>query len=286
MHNVMHYRIGRIIALAVSLFALAGCGREAPPPTRAPAPLSGRLLITGSSTMLPLVQAIAERFRALHPGVAIEVQGGGSGRGVADAREGKADIGMASRALDEKENDLVSHAIARDGVALVVHRSNPVQALSAGQVAAIFTGKLRDWREAGGTPGAIRVVSRAEGYSSLDLFTRHYKIDAAQIRAAAHLGGNAAVLAEVLAHPRAIAFMSVGEAERHALAGDPIRLLSVGGVAASSQTIKSGDYPLARPLVLVTKTMPQGLAKTFIDFANSPKVNDLVLAHDFVLYRD
>lgn len=274
------------LPVLLAILALTGCGREAPPSARAPAPLSGRLLITGSSTMLPLVQAIAERFRNQHPTVIIEVQGGGSGHGIADAREGKADIGMASRVLNEKESDLVSHAIARDGVALIVHRSNTVQALSDEQVAAIFTGKLRDWREVGGTPGAIRVVSRLEGYSSLDLFTYYYKIDVAQIQAAVRLGDNAALIAEVSAHSRSIAFMSVGEAARRALAGEPIRLLLVGGVIASSQTIKSGDYPLARPLVLVTKTLPQGLAKAFIDFARSPQVNDLVLAHDFVPYQD
>lgn len=270
----------------LALLALTGCGREAPSAARVPAPLSGHLLITGSSTMLPLVLVIAERFCNLHPAVAIEVQGGGSGRGIADAREGKADIGMASRALGVKENDLISHAIARDGVTLIVHRSNTVPALSAEQVAAIFTGKLRDWREVGGTPGAIRVVSRLEGYSSLDLFIHYYKIDAAQIRATARLGDNAALIAEVLAHPRSIAFMSVGEAARRALAGEPIRLLLVGGVVASSQAINSGDYPLARPLVLVTKVLPQGLSKAFIDFARSPQVNDLVLAHDFVPYQD
>lgn len=286
MRNIMQNRIGRIIVILMTLLALAGCGREAPPSARAPAPLSGHFLITGSSTMLPLVQAIAERFHNLHPAVFIEVQGGGSGRGIADALEGKADIGMASRVLNEKESGLASHAIARDGVAVIVHRSNPVQALSDEQVAAIFTGKLRDWREVGGMPGAIRVVSRLDGYSSLDLFTHYYKIDAAQIRATARLGDNAALIAEVLAHPQSIAFMSVGEAARRALAGEPIRLLPIGGVVASSQTIKSGDYPLARPLTLVTKVLPEGLAKAFIDFARSPQVNDLILAHDFVSYQD
>ena len=279
-------RFHLLLPALLAIFALTGCGREVPSSARNPAPLSGHFLITGSSTMLPLVQAIAERFHSLHPAVAIEVQGGGSGRGIADALKGKADIGMASRALNEKESSLVSYAIARDGVALIVHRSNPVQVLSDKQVVAIFTGKLHDWREVGGTPGAIRVVSRLEGYSSFDLFTHYYKIDAAQIRATARLGDNATLVAEVLAHPQSIAFMSVGEAERRALAGEPIRLLPISGVAASSQTIRNGDYPLARPLLLVTKVLPVGLSKAFIDFARSPQVNDLILAHDFVPYQD
>lgn len=270
----------------LAILALTGCGREAPPSAHAPAPLSGRLLITGSTTMLPLVQAIAERFRALHPAVIIEVQGGGSSRGIADPREGKADIGMAARVLHEKESDLVGHAIARDGVALIVHRSNPVQALSDEQVAAIFTGKLRDWREVGGTPGAIRVVSRPEGRGSTDLFTRYYKIDAAQIRAAAYIGDNAAMIADVATHPQTIAFMSASESYRSAQKGEPIRQLTIGGAAASSLSIKTGQYPLTRPLMLVTKGPPQGLANAFIKFALSPQINDLVLAHGFVPYQD
>lgn len=273
------------LAALLAILALTGCGREAPP-SHAPAPLSGRLLITGSTTMQPLVQAIAERFRALHPAVAIEVQGGGSSRGIADPREGKADIGMAARVLHEKESDLVSHAIARDGVALIVHRSNPVQALSDEQVAAIFTGKLRDWREVGGTPGAIRVVSRPEGRGSIDLFTRYYKIDAAQIQAAAYIGDNAAMIADVATHPQTIAFMSASESARSAQKGEPIRLLTIGGVAPSSLSIKTGQYPLTRPLMLVTKGSPQGLANAFIKFALSPQNNDLTLAHGFVPYQD
>lgn len=270
----------------LAILALTGCGREAPPSAHAPAPLSGRLLITGSTTMLPLVQAIAERFCNLHPAVAIEVQGGGSGRGIADPREGKADIGMAARVLHEKESDLVGHAIARDGVALIVHQSNPVQALSDEQVVAIFTGKLRDWREAGGTPGAIRVVSQPEGRGSLDLFTRYYKIDAAQIRAAVYIGDNATLIDDVPAHPQTIAFTSAGESYRSAQKGEPIRLLPINGVAASTQTIQTGQYPLTRPLMLVTKGPPQGLANAFINFALSPQVNDLVLAHGFAPYHD
>src|SRR5207245_11303884 len=111
--------------------------------------MTGRLLITGSSTTAPLVSAIAKRFQLQHAGVSIDVQTGGSGRGLTDARHGKADIGMVSRALSEADRDLVGLPIARDGVAVIVHKDNPVRSLSDAQVMAIYTGKLTNWKQVG-----------------------------------------------------------------------------------------------------------------------------------------
>src|SRR5438067_737351 len=99
-------------------------------PAKGTGALSGRLLITGSSTMTSMIVAVGKRFSAIHPGVQIEVQAGGSGKGVDDAMKGKADIGMASRALTDKESGLYSFAIARDGICLVVHKSNTVRSLT------------------------------------------------------------------------------------------------------------------------------------------------------------
>src|SRR5258706_8493584 len=99
---------------------------------------AGRFLITGSRTMAPLVSEIAERFRALHPEVQIEVRPSDSGHGISDVMQGKADIGMVSRALHDKETILYSFAIGRDGFCLVVHKSNPVSELINRQVVDIY----------------------------------------------------------------------------------------------------------------------------------------------------
>jgi len=96
----------------------------------ASAPLSGKLLITGSSSMAPMVEELGKRFRTRHPGVVIAVERGGSGRGVADVLEGKADIGMASRELTPKEQALFAIPIARDGIEFVVHKDNPLGGLT------------------------------------------------------------------------------------------------------------------------------------------------------------
>src|SRR3990170_5604692 len=102
------------VALALCTVACSPLANAAEPePLQAQ---TGRLLLTGSSTMAPLMKKLAARFETLHPGTRVEVQGGGSGRGISDAREGKADIGMCSRALTDHEKDLYGFPIARDGV--------------------------------------------------------------------------------------------------------------------------------------------------------------------------
>jgi phosphate transport system substrate-binding protein len=92
--------------------------------------LTGKLVITGASTLAPLIAEIGKRFENLYPAVRIDVQSGGSSRGVADARQGLADIGMVSRAMKDDERDLSAFPVARDGVCPILHRENPVQALT------------------------------------------------------------------------------------------------------------------------------------------------------------
>ena len=121
-----------------------------------------RLTLTGSSTVAPLALEIAKRFEQLHPGTRIDVQSGGSSRGIADALAGRVNIGMASRSLKPEET-LVAHTIARDGIGMIVHRDNPMVALSDAQIIAIYTGEITSWSGVGGNDQAITVVNKAEG---------------------------------------------------------------------------------------------------------------------------
>lgn len=247
---------------------------------------SGKLLITGSSTMAPMIAEIGKRFQTLHPEVQFEVQMGGSGRGISDATQGKADIGMASRALTDKESHLYSFAMARDGVCLIVHKDNPVQGLTNQQVAAIFTGKLTHWNKVGGRNAPITVMAAQDGYSSTELFTHFFNVKYPDIKAQMVLGDNPARIKAVLENPNGVIWISVGEAERKATAGVPIKPLPVEGVAATRKNIRSGDFPISRPLLLLTKELPTGLLKEFISFSLSPQVTDIIEKHDFIPYID
>jgi phosphate transport system substrate-binding protein len=247
---------------------------------------SGQLLITGSSTMAPLISAMAQRFRALHPQVGITVQAGGSGRGLLDARSGKADIGMVSRALSDSERDLYGLPIARDGVAVVVHKDNPVRMLADRQLSDIYAGKVVNWKQVGGRDAPILTVKAEAARSSSELFVHYLHMRFDDLQTQRIVGDNQARVKLMVEHPNAILYMSVGEAERSALAGAPIKSLAVGGVAATSKNIRNGDFPISRPLTLVTRGAPAGLVKDFIEYASSSQVTDLIVSHDFVPYLD
>lgn len=256
------------VLLAVIL-ASAGC-RPASSSQRV-----GRLVITGSSTVAPLVAEIGKRFEA-SSGVRVDVQTGGSSRGLADARRGLADLGMVSRALKPGEDDLESFAIARDGICLIVHRDNPLTELADQEVVEVFTGRLRNWRSLGGADTTITVVNKAEGRSTLELFLAHFALDSAEVRASVVIGDNEQGIKTVAGNPGAIGYVSIGAAEHARGRGVPIRLLPMGGIAATKENLRNGSFPLARPLVLVTDGAPTDLARRFIEFARSPAVHDLV----------
>ncbi len=241
-----------------------------------------RLVLTGSSTVAPLAGEIAKHFESLHPGVRVDVQTGGSSRGVADARSGAADIGMVSRALGPAEADLNAHTIAYDGIGITLHRDNPVAALSDSQVVAIYTGRVRNWREVGGANAPITVINKAEGRSTLELFLDHFGLRNSDVRADVVIGDNQQEIKTLAGNPNAIGYVSVGTAEYEEAQGTPIRLLPLEGVPATVENVAGGSFPLSRPLNLVTRTQPEGLAKEFLDFACSDQVFDLVRAHFFV----
>jgi phosphate transport system substrate-binding protein len=248
--------------------------------------LTGKLVITGASTLAPLIAEIGKRFESLYPAVRIDVQSGGSSRGVADTRQGLSDIGMVSRAMKEDEQDLSAFPVARDGVCPILHRENPVQTLTDEQVVAIYTGKITNWKSVGGTDAPITVVNKAEGRSTLEVFLQHFKLKNSDIKAQVVIGDNEQGVKTVAGNHNAIGYVSIGTAEYDAVHGVPIKLLPIGAVAASTENVQKGVFPLSRPLHIVTRTPPVGLAKAFIEFAQSKAVYDLIRQQYFVPLAD
>ncbi len=248
--------------------------------------LTGKLVITGASTLAPLIAEIGKRFENLYPAVRIDVQSGGSARGVADARQGLADIGMVSRAMKEDEQDLSAFPVARDGVCPILHQENPVQALTDEQVVAIYTGKITNWKAVGGTDAPITVVNKAEGRSTLEVFLHYFKLKNVDIKAQVVIGDNEQGVKTVAGNRNAIGYVSIGTAEYNATHGVPVKLFPIGGVSASTENVQKGIFPLSRPLHIVTKTPPVGLAKAFIEYAQSKAVHDLIRQQYFVPLAD
>lgn len=260
------------VAAAACLALVAGCGTAR----------NHTLSISGSSTVAPLAAEIAKRYEASHPGTRIEVQTGGSSRGIADLRRGTAQIALVSRALKPAEADLVVTTIAIDGIALIVNRANPVPSLSDDQIRGIYTGAITSWRQLGGADAAITVVTKAEGRSTLELFLEHLGLESRQIKASVVIGDNRQGILTVAADPHAIGYVSIGTASQEVNAGAAIRLLPLAGIAPSLANVRSGRYPLSRPLNLVIQPPAAAGVAPFLAFARSPEVDDLVEAQFFV----
>jgi phosphate transport system substrate-binding protein len=241
-----------------------------------------KLTITGSSTVAPLIAEIGKRFEKLHPNTRVDVQSGGSGRGLADARSGIANIGMVSRALKSDEADVQGAIVAYDGVSIILHASNPVRELTDAQIKAIFTGQVINWKDIGGKDQKITVVNKAEGRSTLEVFSGYYGLKNSEIKSQVVIGDNQQGIKTVAGNPGAIGYVSIGAAEFEVTNKTPIKLLALNGVAATSANVQSGKFPLSRPLNLVTKSKPDGVVKLFIEFARSAAADDLVKAQFFV----
>jgi phosphate transport system substrate-binding protein len=241
-----------------------------------------KIVLTGSSSVAPLVNELGKRFEKKNPGVRVDVQTGGSSRGINDVRAGIADIGMVSRALKSEEADLKSHTIAIDGIGLIVHKTNSIPALSNEQVVDIYLGKITNWKTVGSHDRKITVVNKAEGRSTLELFLSHFKLLNKDLKVQVVIGENQQGIKAVAGNPGAVGYVSIGAAEFEERNGTNIRLLPLSNIAATVENLRTGKFPLSRPLNLVTKGKISDLGNRFIQFSQSKEVQDLVDAQFLV----
>jgi len=249
-------RSPRIVWVAAAAASLClGCGRGQRSAVR----------LVGSTSVQPFAEMLAQEFEKKHPGHQVEVQGGGSTAGLQAVRNGIADIGTCSRSLTkEEEAEFTGIRVARDGLAVVVHPSNPVGGLSLQQIQDIFAGdKIANWKDVGGNDLAINLITREESSGTREAFVKLVMGKAAIARRALTQESNGAVK-ELVKHDRAaIGYMSLG------LVGKELKVVAVDGVAPSVAEVVSGKYPLVRPFLFVVKGQPNPAAQLFIDFVLS-----------------
>jgi phosphate transport system substrate-binding protein len=269
----------RDVTVAALLFAAFGCGQGAAGGERK------ILTIAGASTIQPIAEEAAPLFESKKSGVKVEIQGGGSSVGAKSPIEGKADIGMVSRPLKPEESALVATKIAEDGIAILVHKDNPLTGITKEQVVKLYTGEAPNWKDIGGNDGSVTLITKESGRSTLELFAKHFEIEKKIKADAIVIGPNGQAIKTLEGNPNAIAYISIGSAEKAVEQGSPIKLLSLDGVAATVENVRNGTYPLRRPLHLVTKGEPAGVAKEFIDFILSPEGQSVVARQDFVTLK-
>lgn len=232
----------------------------------------GTLQISGSTSVQPLSEELAQAFMAKNSGANIIITGGGSGVGISDAATGKVNIGSASRDLKSSEaaQGLVSTTIARDALAVIVHRSNPVQNLTTAQVVGIFKGEITNWSQVGGANAPILVNSRTAPSGTLDYFIEHFFGKGAIVATAKQHATNGLVRQAVAGNRNAIGFISMG------YLNSSVKAPNLDGQAVNMEAARSGNYKVIRNFNLVTKGQPTGLAKNFIDWILSSEGQRIV----------
>ncbi|WP_195924052.1 phosphate ABC transporter substrate-binding protein [Sarcina ventriculi] len=237
------------------------------------------IAISGSTSVGPLVELEEEEFEANNQDVTIEINQTGSSSGIKDTISGTTEIGMSSRELtDEESKNLKEVTIAVDGIGVVVNKNNPVKNLTLEQIKDIFTGKITNWSEVGGEDKEIVVVSREEGSGTRTAFQEilNYSTEDT-VKNAIVNNSTGATKVMVEENDNAIGYMSIGYID------DSIASVNVDGVEATADNIKSGEYKIQRPFLLVYKEgalSEEG--QEFIDFILSDKGQAIVAEENLV----
>jgi phosphate transport system substrate-binding protein len=218
--------------------------------------------MSGSTTVLPLAEALADGFMDEYSDVEFEISGGGSGVGMEECADGDVDIGMSSRELDSGDPDLVAHEIAKDGVAIVVNEENPVDELSMEEVRSIYSGEITNWEEVGGEDWTIVVVSREEGSGTRKFFEEKVMEGEDITDDALEFDSNEDARDKVIDEEGAIGYVSTGYVE-------DVKGIALDGVEPILENCQSGDYPLVRSLYflhLPPEPSPNKLIEAFMEF--------------------
>jgi len=299
MKDSVRGRIGALLALAL-LAVQVGCG-PAGDGGGTPAPGSASTIENkGSDTMVNLALAWAETYGRLHPEVQIAVTGGGSGTGIAALINGTVDLANASRAIKDEERaqaqangiEPVEHTVAGDAIAIVVHPSNPVEALTIPQISDIYSGKITNWQEVGGEDRPIVLLSRESNSGThvyfLEEVLRGGREDDDTLFSPDTLlmPSSEGISAEVRQNPNAIGYDGLGYVtpDQKVVAVAPEE--GAAPVLPSVETVRDESYPIARGLFIYTAGEPGGNVRAYLDWILGPEGQEIVRELGFVPLAD
>jgi phosphate transport system substrate-binding protein len=254
------------------LAGVTGCGRNE---------ARNSICVAGSTSVQPLAEKLAEVYMSTHPEIRIDVQGGGSSAGIFAAQQGAADLGASSRELTPPEKALQEIPIAYDGIAIIVHKQNPLNNLTVNQIRQIFQGDISDWRQFNLPPHPIHIITREEGSGTRNAFEELVMGTHAEITPLALVqDSNGSVRELVASDPNAIGYISMG------LVDARIKAVSVDGIAPNRENIKNRQYQLVRRFLLVTKNLKPGPCQAWVNFILSPQGQRLLESEGLVGVKD
>ena len=259
-------KLGSMAMAAVLMTAsLAGCGAKG---------ISGKISLAGSTSMEKVCEALMEGFMEKYPDVTVTTEYTGSGAGLESLASGSVDIGNASRHVkdEEKSNGAVENVIALDGIAVITDVKNTVTDLTNEQIAKIYTGEIKNWKELGGSDEAIVVIGRENGSGTRDAFEELLKVKDS-CKYAQELDSTGGVLAKVAATSGAIGYVSLDVVD------SSVNALKINGVEATEGNIVAGTYALQRPFVMATKgelSSQSELVKTWFNYISSDEGKEII----------
>jgi len=259
-HSVRVTRAVALLVCAAVLMLSAGCGGSGI--------AAQELLVTGSTTLLPIAEISGEMYGDRNPDVRVLVSGLGSSAGIESVSKGSSDIGTSSRDLKPEEESLGLYdtPVAFDAITVIVNPDNPVDELTTDQVRLIFNGTYTNWSDLGGPDMPIGLVNRDEASGTREAFYKIVMEETPFDRTAAVLPGTGQVRSVVAEAPGAIGYISLG------FVNDEVKMLAIDGVLPSEASVVDGSYPIQRLLHFYTVGAPTGDAADFIEFVLSEEI--------------
>jgi phosphate transport system substrate-binding protein len=277
-----------LTALLVVSIAVAGCTDSGSKTTGAPSKQT--IKISGSTTVLPIVQKAADQYMTIHPEADIQISGGGSGVGIQAIGSSTVDIGMSSREVTKDElakyPSFVVTSIAQDGIAVIVNPANEIQNITLDQIRDIYLGKIVTWNQITGvnvshTDNQIVIVGRDSASGTRTYFDEVVLQKATPTNKMLEKNSNGAVLQTVAQTPGAIGYVSIGFVSKDVKAL-PIWYNAQNVVAPTIDNVKSMSYPVSRDLYLITNGQPTGPTGDFITYILSPGGQKIVADEGYV----
>ena len=265
----------------------------AAPVTTAAAVSTGQkqtIRISGSTTVLPIVQKAADQYMASHPDADIQVSGGGSGVGIQAIGAKAVDIGMSSREVTKAEMTkypgFVVTSVAQDGIAVIVNPANEIQYITLDQIKDIYLGKITKWTQitganVPGTNNQIVIIGRDSASGTRTYFDETVLSKATPVKTMLEKNSNGAVLQTIAQTPGSIGYVSIGFVSKDVKAL-PIWYNAQKFVAPTIDNVKSKTYPVSRDLYVITNGQPTGLTGDFIKYILSPEGQKIVSDEGYV----
>ena len=228
---------------------------------------AGDITVKGSDTLVVLAQKWAEAYMSKHPDTKIQVTGGGTGTGFAALQNKSTDLCNASRKIKsgEQANCIkafgkrpTEYKVCLDGLSVYVSADNPVKELSVAQVADIFNGKTRNWKEVGGLDAPITVYSRENSSGTYEFFKENVLLGKDFAASAQTMPGTAAVLQAVAKDKNGVGYggAAYGAGAKHlAIKKDD----TTAAIEPTEENVVKGLYPIWRYLfVYVNPALDKG----------------------------